>query len=490
MKNISRFFPQSLRFQLLSRALVLFAALLLLMGAIQYLVMRQFMYHYTASTLSRQIRTMSQQTWAGLVQDPRSKDSVQSLSQFLQPDTSLVLISSAGQVIWRYTGPGPKGANRIPELSSLTYENMLMPGPHPDEFFITTVASGQSDLVVLHRLGPPGGPIGIVQMDTSLRPIHDILRRTLWTYLLGASVTLVIGVATYLPLLRKTLSPLSKMIAILEQTDVDNLGERLSDTSGPSEVRRLARSYNEMLVRIRTSFTAEQTLRERMRQFLADASHELRTPLTSIHGFIEVLRRGAASHPGQLDMALSSMQSESERLARLVNDLLTLTKLDQSATVTLKRVDLSDLILCMEPQLRILAGARSLDIEAGTGLSTMVDPDKLQQVILNLFQNAVQFTNPEHGRIRLLLTAESDSLRLSVEDNGLGIPDDQLDRVFERFYRVEGSRNRHHGGSGLGLSIVKAIVDMHHGTVTVLSQAGHGTTFQIELPAPYAPSRL
>jgi two-component system OmpR family sensor kinase len=237
-----------------------------------------------------------------------------------------------------------------------------------------------------------------------------------------------------------------------------------------------------MLERLEVSFEYERETKEQMRRFIADASHELRTPLTSIHGFVEVLLRGAANRPEQLYKALNSMQGESKRIIKLVEDLLFLTKMDQTPKLQVSRVNLSELVREMEPQLHVIAGNRIVDFDLTEGIIGDYEADKIKQVILNLFNNAVQHTDPESGRIHLNLIVSNQNAVLSIQDNGPGIKSDHLPHIFDRFYRADPSRTRQHGGAGLGLAISKSIVDAHGGNIDVESQVGKGSVFRVSLP--------
>ncbi|WP_420488763.1 sensor histidine kinase [Paenibacillus caui] len=266
------------------------------------------------------------------------------------------------------------------------------------------------------------------------------------------------------------------------RTDAGNLQQRVPERLGQEEIDRLSSSFNGMLERLALSFEAEREAKEQMRRFTADASHELRTPLTSIHGFLEVLLRGASVKPEQLQSALSSMYGESVRMKKLIEDLLTLAKMDRAPELYLSRIRLDALVLEMEPQLRMLSGPRSVAFDLTAGITGEFDQDKLKQVILNLFQNAVQHTNPVHGRIRVSLTSTEDEILLAVNDNGPGIPEEHLPHIFERFYRIDVARARKQGGAGLGLAISASMVEAHGGKITVATKAGEGTTFQVHLP--------
>jgi len=177
------------------------------------------------------------------------------------------------------------------------------------------------------------------------------------------------------------------------------------------------------------------------------------------------------------------MHSESGRLTKLVHDLLLLSKLDREPRIELKEGFLDNVIQEMEPQLRILADGRKLDLSVEPNMKCKFDMDKMKQVVLNLFHNAVQHTDPEKGHIRISLCGKNNGVQLSFQDNGPGISADHLPHVFDRFYRSDSSRTRKYGGAGLGLAITKSIVNAHGGTINVESQEGEGCIFHIRLPA-------
>jgi two-component system OmpR family sensor kinase len=297
-----------------------------------------------------------------------------------------------------------------------------------------------------------------------------------------SAAALLAGIGLYLPVIRRTLVPLSRMVSAVQRTDAGTLNERLPTGQGQEEIDQLANSFNGMLHRLDDSFRAEREAKEQMVRFIADASHELRTPLTSIHGFLEVLLRGAMNKPEQLQSALTSMHGESKRINKLVEDLLLLAKLDRAPQLTFKDTSLDELIREMEPQLRMLAGKREILISLQPQVRGLYDPDKIKQVVLNLFHNAVQHTDPDSGRISLILAGHKDTAELSVRDNGSGIPEEHLPHVFDRFYRSESSRTRRSGGAGLGLSISKSLIEAHGGDIRVESTLGEGTTFAFRLP--------
>jgi two-component system phosphate regulon sensor histidine kinase PhoR len=236
---------------------------------------------------------------------------------------------------------------------------------------------------------------------------------------------------------------------------------------------------------------------ERMRSdFVANVSHELRTPITGLKGFAETLLDGALDDPDTARQFVQIMKDEADRLGRLVEDLLDLSRIEAKQT-TLR-------LAPVEPE-RVLravveafsARATQVGVEMSCAVAcedaedflVMADEDRLKQVLINLVNNALQFT-PQGGQIRLSARRAGDQVRFAVQDTGVGIPSTDLSRVFERFYRVDKTRSRQSGGTGLGLSIVKHLVEAHGGRVGVESEVGRGSTFYFELPlASLMPAR-
>jgi two-component system phosphate regulon sensor histidine kinase PhoR len=222
----------------------------------------------------------------------------------------------------------------------------------------------------------------------------------------------------------------------------------------------------------------------RMRQdFVANVSHELRTPLTSIHGYAETLLQGGLEDGDNRERFVQVIHGQAARLGALVDDLLSLAELERpGAQPRLAAIDLRALV---ERQLaafrpRAERAGVALELAPGAPLPLRADPVLLEQVIANLVDNALKYT--ERGAVRLTLGASDDRAWCEVRDTGSGIPEEDLDRIFERFYRVDKARSREKGGTGLGLSIVKHIVTLHGGEVAVESRLGAGSTFRFEIP--------
>ncbi len=290
-------------------------------------------------------------------------------------------------------------------------------------------------------------------------------------------------------LVRIGLRPLRDMETAAESIAEGNLTERVPGENETSEVGRLARTLNIMLTRIESAFRArvasEDRLREseaRLRRFVADASHELRTPIAAISAYAELFGRGASEQKEDLERLMGGIQSETGRMEHLVADLLLLARLDEGRPMETHPVDL--VALCGEAvqTSRTVGPAWPVTFTAPRPIEVVGDATSLRQVIDNLLGNIRSHT-PEGTTAHVSVEPDGSSAVVEVSDDGPGMDPDQVAHVFERFYRSDPSRSRLHGGAGLGLSIVAAIVTAHGGTVTAASTIGQGTTFTVRLPA-------
>ncbi|NEW08034.1 HAMP domain-containing protein [Paenibacillus sp. SYP-B3998] len=503
MKKRSRFaelfVTGSLKFQLLSRSLLVMSVLLLLIGVFQYIFMQKFLYQNNAETIRNQLATLPPGTWQRMGEfldqnqnpflpkrdTPRNNRSDNNSSDFpriLIPDLSIAIIDDKGT----YKLITSKNGLSTPQLSAEEYQALVKTRMKLN-YRVMKDNNGKDQLVVFHQivaLNPERSQEirGLIQASASTGPINDVLIRQLVTFLLLSMLALVIGLLGFLPVLRRTLVPLSTMVDTVKRIDAGSLSERFPAHQGQMEIDRLSTSFNSMLERLEISFAAEKEAKEQMRRFAADASHELRTPLTSIHGFLEVLLRGAYNQPEQLLKALKSMHGESVRINKLVEDLLLLARLDRKPAFHKGEGQLDEMLREMEPQLRLLAGDRKISLKLAPRTRCMYDQDKIKQVVLNLFHNAVQHTNPASGQIDLRLATTKDGVEIAVQDNGPGISPEHQAHLFDRFYRIDSSRARRSGGAGLGLSITRSIVELHGGTIEVDSSEGNGSTFRVTLP--------
>ena len=246
-----------------------------------------------------------------------------------------------------------------------------------------------------------------------------------------------------------------------------------------------AESAGPHLVLVLQDITESERYERLRKEFVANVSHELKSPLTSIRSLTETLLDGALQDAEHNRRFVELIDQDAARLTRLIDDLLALSEIEsQAMPLRLAEVPLRALAESVVGAVHAAAEARrlSVSVEIPAELTVEADPDRLRQVLSNLVENAIKY-NRDGGRIRLTARRQPAAVELEVEDTGIGIPPEDQDRVFERFYRVDKARSRELGGTGLGLAIVKHIVDAHGGQVSVRSRPEHGTTFTVRLPA-------
>jgi heavy metal sensor kinase len=311
---------------------------------------------------------------------------------------------------------------------------------------------------------------------------HAVLEQLQTTLLIGSPLALALAVLGGYVLASRMLAPVGAMASKAQRITADRLDERLPVENPDDEFGRLATVFNETLARLQGAF-------ERLRRFTADASHELRTPLTALRSVGEVALRDHGDAVGHRE-AIGSMLEEVDRLTRLVDSLLMLTRAD-AGTAHLQRepLPLAQLVSEVVEHLRPLADEKSQHLL--TALSSLVsvraDRTTLRQALINLLDNAIKYT-PEQGEIRVRATLDDDgSGVVEVTDSGPGIPPEEHEKVFERFYRPDKARSREWGGAGLGLAIARWAVEANGGRVELESEVGTGSTFRIVLPQ--APTR-
>jgi len=310
---------------------------------------------------------------------------------------------------------------------------------------------------------------GIVYIATPLPsgglPANIILQ------LLGAIVIAVLlaGVAGGV-LARKIATPLEVLAKAADAISKGDLKQEVPANSDISELHSLSRTFNEMAESLRQSDDAKKA-------FIADVTHELRTPLTVIKGTIETLEDGALDDLEGRSSLLTSMMRETDRLIHMVNELLVLTRSDAGALkLNIQNLDLTELARMRCENMSLLALRQQVGLRVvGDANPISADPDRLSQVLDNLLDNAIRHS-PKNSIITVTIKPTDDGIECSVSDQGMGIPAKSLPFIFERFYRVESSRDRISGGTGLGLAIARALVTAHGGRISAQSIEGGGTT--------------
>ena len=326
----------------------------------------------------------------------------------------------------------------------------------------------------------PDGTTTVVAIP--LRATDDTLQQLLVVEaLVIAGVLIVLGLVSW-AVVRVGLLPLDRIGHTAGAIAGGDLSHRVESTDPRTEVGRLGISLNAMLDRLERAFGEREASEDRLRRFIADASHELRTPLASIRGYAELFRMGAAREPADVEKAMGRIEDEAARMGVLVEDLLTLARLDEVPDAPQAKLDLAGLVRDAVDDGRAAAPGREIGIEVDGPALVLGDRDQLRQVLGNLLRNAFVHT-PEGTPIEVSLRHADGDVRLEVRDHGPGLPTSDAEALFERFWRSEGGRERGRGGAGLGLAIVAAIVDAHDGDVRAGNAPGGGASFVVTLPA-------
>ncbi len=379
-------------------------------------------------------------------------------------------------------------ASRIGSLADSTHGPVLagltssaVASKHNQVFTVPAVGGG-SDYRVRARPTADGDTVVVAISMSGVD--STVTRLALYTTAVSLVVVLLLFLLARV-VVGVGLKPLVAVEDTAEAIAAGDLSRRVPDGPPGTEVGRLSTSLNAMLGQIESSFSAREAGERRLRRFVADAGHELRTPLTSIRGYAELYRQGAIAEPAAQARAMSRIESEAERMGHLVDDLLLLARLDQQRPLERVPVDLSTIARDAVADARVRDPGRSIAIDVPSADVVVTgDPDRLRQVLDNLLGNALVHTPPATSVSLSLGQPAGGQVELAVRDEGPGLTPEQAARVFERFYRADSARSRSNGGSGLGLSIVEAVVTAHAGTVRCASEPGAGTTFTLTLPTP------
>jgi two-component system OmpR family sensor kinase len=322
---------------------------------------------------------------------------------------------------------------------------------------------------------------GITIAAVPLSEVDSTLHRLLLVEaLVIGGVLLALGLSAFF-VVRLGLRPLSRIEVTAGQIAAGDLSRRVSPATSKTEVGRLGLALNAMLERLEQAFAARTASEERLRQFLADASHELRTPLASIRGYAELFRMGATRDGAGTATAMRRIEEESARMGVLVEDLLTLARLDEEPDRDRAPVDLGELARDAVQDARARAPERTIELDAPAEAVVRGDALQLRQVLANLLGNAIVHT-PAGTPVEVVVTTGPQEIRIAVRDHGPGIPAGAREHLFERFWRREGGRERGKAGAGLGLAIVQGIVAAHHGRISAGETPGGGAEFLVVLP--------
>ena len=376
------------------------------------------------------------------------------------------------------------GGREVPNFSSLTLETVRETQGIP--FDISVDRSARPDrqwrMVALPLDLARGSVVVALPTNTNRQIIaeYSVIGGRFGVFLLvlsGFSIWLTITSA---------LRPLREVERTAAAVKAGKFSSRLLTRHGKTEIGRLNRALNSMLDSIETAVSGKDKTLDQMRRFVSDASHELRTPLVTVRGYAELYRMGAITKKQDVAEAMQRIESEAIRMSGLVESLLTLTRMDELGNLETSETDIAELADAVVKDASVANQKVSFRaVRIGKNFVGQVDGDRIKQVLTNLVANASRFA-PDSSEVTLEIESREKDFAIRIADHGDGIPESLRDKVFERFYRADNSRNRDTGGSGLGLAIAKSIVTAHQGKIWAEETEGGGATFVIEIPRTQA----
>ena len=287
----------------------------------------------------------------------------------------------------------------------------------------------------------------------------------------GIAISLLAG---YL-ISRRMLLPIDRITKAAQSISINNLNRRIEVSQAEDELSRLAETFNEMIGRLKQSF-------DKQSQFVSDASHELRTPISVIQGYIGLIDRWGKDDRSVLQESIDAIKNETSGMTELIEKLLFLARGDSGGQkLQMNEFSLNELLEEVYKESRLISQIHDLHCDVAEEITLTADRKMIKQVLRALIDNSLKFTPPD-GTITVRAGKRNDAVHIAVADTGIGIPEDEVNNIFNRFYRVDKARSKESGGSGLGLSIVKWIVDAHGGSIRAESTIGKGTAITIMLP--------
>ena len=387
-----------------------------------------------------------------------------------------ILDSQGNQFLGLVSATG--GGRQVPNFSTLTSEKVLEIGGVPFDAEVEVDGPDQDWRVVALPLQNANGSVVVGLPTNTNRQIineYGVIGGRFGVLLLFLS-----GLAIWLTI-TSALRPLKEVERTAEAVKSGKFSSRLVQHHGKTEIGRINRALNSMLDSIESAVRGKDKTLSQMRRFVSDASHELRTPLVTVRGYAELYRMGAIKSKQDLTEAMGRIESEAIRMSGLVESLLTLTRMDELENMKKKPSDLIDLAQASVKDASV--AHQEISFRVSTEMKTCIleiDGDRIKQVLTNLLANASRFA-PKSSEVTVEIKDLGESIRVSVIDRGEGVPESLREKIFDRFYRIDNSRNRETGGSGLGLAIAKSIIDAHGGKIWVDQTPGGGATFSFEL---------
>jgi heavy metal sensor kinase len=456
-------FVKSIKFRLTILYLVILGVLLLLFGAMAYLMLSHSLYQSLDDSLTLGVAQLETSLGAedgntSFQDDTQFSPGEQSITLMLLYDDQGHLMQSWGKIV------------EIPQINTLLDEALA-----GRSLFITSRGSGQEIRLYAAPLEDQPGIHAAVVVGRSTADVQNVLERFRYILIFAVLATVALAGGGGLFLANRAFKPVEQITRTAREIEESDLSRRI-EVHSEDELGRLASTLNQMIARLERAFS-------RQRQFTADASHELRTPLAVIQAESTLaLQRERAESDYRKSLKLISR--EVAHMSTLVDKLLFLARSDiGKEQLNLEAVNLKELIADLALEIDPLCQEKGLHFKLSPLENLVVNGDKveLKQLLLNLLDNAVRYT-PKGGTVSVVLVRKGETLLVAIKDSGIGIPEEHIPHIFERFYRVDKARSRTEGGAGLGLSICQHIAKVHGGRIEVESQVGEGSTFSVFLP--------
>jgi two-component system OmpR family sensor kinase len=501
---VVRSFLSSLRGRILLSQLGLFALILVGLGIFQSSVLSDYLHDSAVDSITQPARTELEVLGPCFV---RSKTDLhrnaQVLAQLLGSGNTGVKIVDRSGVALADHAVGVPGSSRPLQLSAGTIHELIASVPPPkgragpgqrlgctpgsaraarSQPPATATTTADEFVLVAVALGPPGKRVGYAILGRSLAGVEDTVHRVQTIFAVGALVALIMSGLALLVLTGLALRPLRRVTRTAEEIAAGDLHRR-TNVRSRDEVGRLGSAFDRMIGRLEEAFSKVTESEQRMRRFLADASHELRTPLTALRGTSQVLLRQSDHGRAEVAAAVRDIHQEAVRLSRLVDDLLTLNRLDAEEPLHPEEISLEAFMDDFVDRYAAAWPTRRLDFDRQSFEQVRIwaDPEALRRMLLNVVDNAAQYSSAP-SPIKVTAKANAKAVAIRVIDAGPGLSAEEQQHVFDRFYRGGESRSRRTGGSGLGLSIVQALAQRSAGSVSLETDRGRGTTVAITLP--------
>jgi heavy metal sensor kinase len=450
-------FAKSIKFRLTIWYLVILVALLLLFGMMSYFMLSQSLHQ----SLDESLKT----SMLALENSLEAEDGHLDLGITLQPGELVLLYGNDGSLLKGF-GWGVE----VPHIDTLVTQAL---GSHAS-FLTARTANGDEMRLYAAPFSEQLG-IGAIVVGRSTATVTEVLESFKNILIFAALATLALAGGGGFFMANRVLKPVERIRQTAQEIGESDLSRRIQ-VATEDEMGRLAITLNKMIARLEAAFS-------RQRQFTADASHELRTPLAIVQAESTLALRKKRTQE-DYRKSLELISQEAGHMSAVVGNLLYLARIDAGKDqVNFERINLKELLAELSSDIEVLAREKGIEFKIAPLEDLTVEGDKikLEQLFLNLLENAIRYT-PKGGSISASVVREGKTAVIAIRDTGIGIPEEHIPHIFERFYRVDKARSRAEGGAGLGLAICKHIAEVHNGKIEVESQVGKGSTFSISLP--------